>query len=66
MSLYVLGAQQNTACVMGRAQKMPVADKDDNGNECALRIKLAYLCLLYFHFLVIQAPLDALVEFYQS
>lgn len=51
---------------MGRAQKMPVADKDDNGNECALRIKLAYLCLLYFHFLVIQAPLDALVEFYQS
>lgn len=49
---------------LGSAQKMLVVDKDDDENGCALRTKLTYLYLLCFHFLAIQACLDALGEFY--
>lgn len=49
---------------MVSAQKMLVVGKDDDGNECALKIKLICLYLLCFHFLAIQAPLNALGEIY--
>ena len=51
---------------MGTAQKCWLPIQMTFGNERALRIKLTYLCLLCFHFLAAQAPLDAPGELYES